>query len=89
MSTDDMTTRLTKKGQATIPKELREAFDLEAGDELLWRETENGIVVRKATGSGARGMLVDDDVPEEKRKEVAEEMTEKIREKRRTDWQPE
>jgi hypothetical protein len=33
-------------------------------------------------------MLVDDDVPEEKREEMAEEMEAEIREMRRTKWQP-
>ena len=82
------TTRITRKGQVTIPKELREEFGLEEGDELLWQKAEDGIRVRKATQSAGRGMLVDDDVPEEKREEMAEEMEAVIRERRRTEWQP-
>lgn len=35
-----------------------------------------------------RGMLVDEDVTEEQREAMAEEMAAAIREKRRTDWQP-
>jgi len=85
--TEGETTRITRKGQVTIPKELREEFGLEEGDELLWQKAEDGIRVRKATRSAGRGMLVDD-VPEEKREEMAEEMEAKIREKRRTEWQP-
>ena len=92
MSTDDdtdgKTTRITRKGQVTIPKELREEFGLETGDELRWETTEDGIRVRKATGSAGRGMLVDDDVPEEKREEMAKAMEAEIREQRRTEWQP-
>lgn len=36
MSTDadEKTTRVTRKGQVTIPKELRDEFGLEEGDEL-------------------------------------------------------
>ena len=83
------TTRITRKGQVTIPKELREEFGLEEGDELLWQKGEEGITVRKATRSAGRGMLVDDDVSEERREEMAEEMETEIREKRRTDWQAE
>ena len=82
------TTHITRKGQVTIPKELREEFDLEEGDELLWQKAEDGILVRKATRSAGRGMLVDDDVPEEKREEMAEEMEAQLRERRRTEWQP-
>jgi AbrB family looped-hinge helix DNA binding protein len=91
MTTDESearTTRITRKGQVTIPKQLREEFGLEEGDELLWKEGEDGIVVRKATRSAGRGMLVDEDVSEEKREEIAEEMEAELREKRRTEWQP-
>jgi AbrB family looped-hinge helix DNA binding protein len=90
MSTDNdtegETTRITRKGQVTIPKELRDEYGLEEGDELLWQKSEDGITVRKATRSAGRGMLVDDDVSEEKREEMAEEIESEIREKRRTEW---
>ena len=86
---EDKTTRITRKGQVTIPKELREEFGLEEGDELLWEKTEEGIKIRKTTRSAGRGMLVDDDVPEKKREEMATEMETEIREKRQTEWTPE
>jgi len=85
---DGKTTRITRKGQVTIPKELREEFGLQEGDELLWQKTEDGIRVRKATRSAGRGMLVSDDIPEETREAMAEEMEDEIREKRQTEWQP-
>jgi len=90
MSTDadEKTTRVTRKGQVTIPKELRDEFGLEEGDELRWEKAEDGIHVRKATQSAGRGMLVDDDIPEAKREEMAEEMEADIHEQRRTEWQP-
>jgi len=87
--TDGKTTRITRKGQVTIPKELREEFGLEEGDELLWQKTEEGIKVRKTTRSAGRGMLVDDDVPAEKREKMAEEMEAEIRANRETEWTPE
>ena len=83
------TTRITRKGQVTIPKELRDEFGLEEGDELLWQKTDEGIRVRKTTRSAGRGMLVDGDVPPEKREEMAEAMEAEIREKRHTEWTPE
>lgn len=93
MSIDDtneeQTTRITRKGQVTIPKELREEFGLEEGDKIRWEKTENGIRVRKATRSAGRGMLVDDDVSEEKREAMAQAMAEEIRANRRTEWTPE
>lgn len=93
MSTDDeangQTTRITRKGQVTIPKELREEFGLEVGDELRWEKTEDGIRIRKATQSAGRGMLVDENVSKAEREAIAEEMEAEIRERRRTDWTPE
>ena len=89
MSIDNIeakTTRITRKGQVTVSKELREEFGLEEGDELRWELIENGIRVRKATRSAGRGMLVDDEVPKEKREQMAEEMEAEIRENRRTEW---
>lgn len=85
--TDARTTRITRKGQVTIPKALREEFGLEEGDELYWEPAEDGIRVRKARRSSGRGMLAED-VPEEKREQMADEMEAEIREKRRTEWQP-
>jgi AbrB family looped-hinge helix DNA binding protein len=91
MSTDDegKITRITRKGQVTIPKELREEFGLEEGDELLWQKMEDGIKVRRATRSTGRGMLVDGDVSERKREQMAEELAAEIREKRQGEWTPE
>jgi len=92
MSTDSdiegQTTRITRKGQVTIPKNFREEFGLEEGDELLWEKTDDGIRVRKATRSAGRGMLVEDDVPAETREKMAKEMDEELREKRRSEWEP-
>lgn len=91
MSTDDTptTTRVTRKGQVTIPKELREEFGLSEGDEIQWEKTEDGLRVRKATRSAGRGMLVADDASAAEREALAEEMEAEIREQRRTEWKPE
>lgn len=91
MSTDsdEKTTQVTRKGQVTIPKEIREEFGIQEGDKVRWEQTEDGIQVRKATRSAGRGMLIDDDVSEEKREQMAEEMEEEIKERRRSEWQPE
>lgn len=71
------TTRLTEKGQATIPKELREKYGLEPGDELRWIEADEGIVVRKESES-ARGALVPEDASEEEREAVARSLEERL-----------
>jgi len=75
-------TRITEKGQATIPKELREKYDLEPGDEVVWVDTEDGIVVKKRTRTGGRGLLVPDETPAEKREEIADELNQRLRDRR-------
>lgn len=80
-------TRVTEKGQATIPKELREKYNLEPGDEVVWMDTEEGIVVKKRTRTGGRGVLIPDDTSEEMREAVAEELGHRIRERRNRDYE--
>ena len=76
------TTRVTEKGQATIPKGLREKYGLEPGDEVVWMDTDEGIVVKKRTRTAGRGMLVPDDASEETREAVAEELGHRLRDRR-------
>ncbi len=75
-------TRVTEKGQATIPHELREKYDLKPGDEVVWMDTDEGIVVKKRTRTGGRGMLVPDDTSDAKREEIAEELGQRVRNRR-------
>lgn len=80
-------TRVTEKGQATIPKELREKYDLNPGDEVVWLDTDDGIVVKKRTRTGGRGMLVPDGTSDEKREEIARELTERVRDRRENNYE--
>lgn len=80
-------TRITEKGQTTIPKELREKYDLEPGDEVVWLDTDDGIVVKKRTRTAGRGLLVPDDTPAEKRREIAEELGRRLRERRNRNYE--
>ncbi|PSQ45957.1 AbrB family transcriptional regulator [Halobacteriales archaeon SW_7_68_16] len=79
---DSETTRITRKGQVTIPKKFREEFGLEPGDEVVWQTGDDGIVVRKVNRASARGMLIPDDTPPEKREEIAEELERRVHEHR-------
>ena len=45
-------------------------------------DTDEGIVVKKRTRTSGRGMLVPDDTSEEKREEIAEELEQRIRDRR-------
>ncbi|MBS1272110.1 MAG: hypothetical protein MAGBODY4_01248 [Candidatus Marinimicrobia bacterium] len=41
------TTKINNRGQITIPKELREKYNLEPGSEVIFEETSGGIVIEK------------------------------------------
>jgi antitoxin PrlF len=44
--------RVTSKGQVTIPEEIRRAYHLQAGEQIEWEVTESGTLeVRRAGGS--------------------------------------
>ncbi len=43
-----MTSRVTEKGQVTIPKELRSRFGIRPGEEMTFREEDGHIVLEKA-----------------------------------------
>ena len=40
-------TKINKRGQITIPKELREKYDLDPGCEVIFEESSGGIVIEK------------------------------------------
>ena len=42
------TSHMTAKGQVTIPLNIRKKFGLKKGDELLFIETEEGIILKTA-----------------------------------------
>jgi AbrB family looped-hinge helix DNA binding protein len=79
------TTHVSEKGQATIPQHLRERYGIEPGDEVVWIDTGEEIVVRKRTQTGARGILAEG-LSEDERQETAEQFAAYIREKRRSEW---
>lgn len=53
-----MVSRLTTKGQVTIPKPLRESLGLEPGHELEFEEREGTLVVRRRTPVDPLNQLV-------------------------------
>ncbi|WP_135828605.1 AbrB/MazE/SpoVT family DNA-binding domain-containing protein [Halorussus halobius] len=79
------TTRITRKGQTTIPQELREEYGLEPGDTVVWEDTDDGIVVKKHDRTEARGLLAGE-MSEDERRAIAEELGAEIRSKRDEEW---
>jgi antitoxin PrlF len=44
--------RVTSKGQVTIPEEIRRRYHVQAGDQIEWEVTESGTIeVRRSGGS--------------------------------------
>jgi len=39
--------RVTSKGQVTVPKEVREKMGLKPGDEVDFEETQDGVLISK------------------------------------------
>jgi AbrB family looped-hinge helix DNA binding protein len=73
-------TRVSEKGQTTIPKRFREELGLTAGDEVEWVRTSDGVEARKASKSGRGTLLADAD--EETRRAVFEDLSEQNRKDR-------
>jgi antitoxin PrlF len=42
-----LTSKLTSKGQTTLPREIRERLDLHGGDYIAYWNSESGISLRK------------------------------------------
>ncbi len=40
--------RVTKKGQTTIPSTFRKKFGIEEGDRVVFEETEDGLILKPA-----------------------------------------
>jgi AbrB family looped-hinge helix DNA binding protein len=76
------TTKVTEKGQTTIPRDLREKYGIEPGDNVEWVETDEGVMLRKAVDDDGRGMLVPDDTDDETREEIAQELTQRVHDRR-------
>lgn len=80
------TSRVTDKGQTTIPKAFRERYGIQPGDTVVWEDTDDGIVIRKVIEDSARGLWIEEDLPPEEREAIAQALEDEIRERRDTEW---
>jgi bifunctional DNA-binding transcriptional regulator/antitoxin component of YhaV-PrlF toxin-antitoxin module len=77
-------THITENGQVTIPKALREKYDLDPDNEVAWLDTDGTSSSQSARGRPRAALSRD--ATDETREEVAEELVERIRDRReRTD----
>lgn len=53
------TSTMTVKGQVTVPKELRDAFGWEVGDEVEFRREKDGVKIVRATRRGKGRAVVE------------------------------
>ena len=80
------TTRVTDKGQTTIPKPLREEYGIEPGDEVVWIEDEDGTRVARADRTEGRVMLADEEMSRAEREEAADALVRGLQEARENEW---
>lgn len=69
------TSRVTDKGQTTIPKSLREKYGIEPGDEVVWIEADDGITLRKKGDLPYYG-VASEDMTEDEAEQVSEALKE-------------
>jgi AbrB family looped-hinge helix DNA binding protein len=66
--------KVTEKGQVTIPKELRERLGIRPGDEVSFEETADGVVIRKEVSESRferwRGIAETDESVSERMEEL-------------------
>jgi bifunctional DNA-binding transcriptional regulator/antitoxin component of YhaV-PrlF toxin-antitoxin module len=48
-----ITSKLTKRGQTTLPRQIRNALKIEAGQSLVYEVTEAGVIIRAHPGAVA------------------------------------
>ncbi|MEZ3115325.1 AbrB/MazE/SpoVT family DNA-binding domain-containing protein [Halobaculum sp. MBLA0147] len=84
--TESEITRVSTDGRTTIPRGIRERLGVEPGDRVRWSVDGGAVTVEKATPASTHGILLADGVTDEERREVAEELGEYVREKRRGEW---
>ncbi|NEU55745.1 AbrB/MazE/SpoVT family DNA-binding domain-containing protein [Halorussus sp. MSC15.2] len=66
--------RVTSKGQVTIPKEVRERLGIRPGDEIEFEETDEGYVIKKEVEANRfekwRGVAETDETVEERMRDL-------------------
>lgn len=48
-----ITSKITKRGQTTLPRQIRNALQVEAGQSLVYEVTDAGVILRAHPGASA------------------------------------
>ena len=48
-----ITSKVTKRGQTTLPRQIRSALQVESGQSLVYEVTEDGVLIRAHPGAMA------------------------------------
>ncbi|MGJ8649891.1 MAG: AbrB/MazE/SpoVT family DNA-binding domain-containing protein [Opitutaceae bacterium] len=48
-----ITSKVTKRGQTTLPRQIRNALHVEAGQSLVYEVTKDGVIIRAHPGAMA------------------------------------
>ena len=80
---NEQSTRVTRKGQVTIPVSIREALGLKEGDSVIWQMEDEEVTLRRGGGVVARtaGILKSKSLgltTEEEREAVAQAIAEDV-----------
>lgn len=80
------TTRVSQKGQTTIPKEIRRQLGIEPGDTVEWERDGETVRIRRESEPTTKGVAFDSSVSEDDREEWVENANERLKRKRETEW---
>ena len=79
------TTRVSQKGQTTIPKPVREELGIEPGDTVEWETSSEGVHLSRRSTSKTKGVAFDD-ASEAAREEWVKNANDRLRRRRAAEW---
>ena len=79
------TTRVSQKGQTTIPKPVREKLGIEPGDTVEWETSGEEVHLSRQSTSTTKGVAFDD-ASEAAREEWIKNANDRLRRRRAAEW---
>lgn len=79
------TTRVSQKGQTTIPKPVRDELGIEPGDTVEWETSGEAVRLSRRTSSTTKGAAFDD-ASEAAREEWVKNANDRLKQRREAEW---